>query len=101
MGYSKEEWSGGTVDWPPKIQTTNLVGTFVWDNHERDFQFMQWKFSQSYLLNYISQIASLQFLHFILSLAVETMHKLSIYQFLIFGEKQFIDCKTFVRCEYS
>ena len=24
----KEERSGGTVDWPPKLQTTNLVGLF-------------------------------------------------------------------------
>ena len=28
MGAAKEEWSGGTVDWPQKIQTTNLVGPF-------------------------------------------------------------------------
>ena len=26
--YSKEEWSKGTLDWPPKIQTTNLFGPF-------------------------------------------------------------------------
>ena len=40
----KEEWNGGTVDWPPNIQTTNLVGPFLaefrqLDTHKCNFHF--------------------------------------------------------------
>ena len=48
----KEERSGGTVDWPPKLPTTNLVGLFMLlDTLKRNFPFMQWNFSQPTLIH--------------------------------------------------
>ena len=43
---SKEKRSGGTVDWPPKFQSTNLVGPFWLVAGQWNFHFMYWKFSQ-------------------------------------------------------
>ena len=49
LGFPTEVFgrSGGIVEWPSKLQTTNLCGLFrLQDTLNPNFTFMQWKFSQ-------------------------------------------------------
>ena len=53
---SKEELSGGTVDWPPKLQTTYQLGCAILaecrqlDTHKRNFSFYVVKIYQNLLV---------------------------------------------------
>ena len=49
----KEDKSGRTVVWPPKIQITYLAECRQLYTHKLNFHFMQWKLSQPYLLHNI------------------------------------------------